>query len=77
MSEMQISLQESESALIRLVVGGYSNHEISRFLRTTEHVVKNRVKAIYDKLGLSSRIELVIWNHERLDHAAIASSANG
>jgi DNA-binding CsgD family transcriptional regulator len=40
---------------------------------TTEHVVKNYLRVIYDKLGLWNRVELALWyearRHERVYHA--------
>jgi len=32
---------------------------------TTEHVVKNHLRLIYDKLGLWNRVELALWYEAR------------
>lgn len=58
---------EREQRLIALVAQGLKNHEVAAILGTTEHVVKNYLRAIYDKLGLWNRVELALW-HEARQH---------
>jgi len=65
---------EREQQLIALVAQGLKNCEIAAAMGTTEHVVKNYLRLIYDKLGLWNRVELALWyearRHEaRLGHA--------
>jgi len=64
---------ERESYIIRRVAEGCKNREIADALGTTEHVVKNYLRLIYDKLGLWNRVELALWyearRHEQLYHA--------
>jgi DNA-binding NarL/FixJ family response regulator len=55
----QLSKREQEVA--NLVVEGLSNREISSHLRLSEHTVKNYVFHIFQKLGMSSRVELVLY----------------
>lgn len=43
------------------------NGEIARVVGTTEHVVKNYLRVIYDKLGLWNRVELALWWEARKD----------
>ncbi len=49
------------------------NREVAQQIGTTEHVVKNYLRIIYDKLGLWNRVELALWyearRHESLAHA--------
>jgi DNA-binding NarL/FixJ family response regulator len=52
---------EREHLIIQLVAEGCKNREIADDLGTTEHVVKNYLRLIYDKLGLWNRVELALW----------------
>lgn len=56
---------EREDYIIRLVAEGHKNREIANFLGTTEHVVKNDLRVIYDKLGFWNRVELALWYEAR------------
>jgi DNA-binding NarL/FixJ family response regulator len=56
---------EREQQLIALVAQGLKNHEVAAAMGTTEHVVKNYLRAIYDKLGLWNRVELALWHEAR------------
>jgi DNA-binding NarL/FixJ family response regulator len=56
---------EREKRVIELVAQGLKNREIAQALGTTEFVVKNYLKVIYDKLGLWNRVELALWHESR------------
>jgi DNA-binding NarL/FixJ family response regulator len=56
---------EREHIIIRRVAEGCKNSEIAHSLGTTEHVVKNDLRLIYDKLGLWNRVELALWYEAR------------
>jgi DNA-binding NarL/FixJ family response regulator len=56
---------ERESRVIELVARGLKNKEVADEIGTTEHVVKNYLRVIYDKLGLWNRVELALWNEAR------------
>jgi DNA-binding NarL/FixJ family response regulator len=64
---------EREYFIIQRVAEGCKNREIADSLGTTEHVVKNYLRLIYDKLGLWNRVELALWyearRHEQVYHA--------
>ena len=62
-------LSQQESVIIELVAQGLKNSEAAQAIGTTEHVVKNYLRAIYDKLGLWNRVELALW-HEARQHGA-------
>jgi DNA-binding CsgD family transcriptional regulator len=54
-------LSKREADVVRLVAESMSNREISQHLELSEHTVKNYLFHIFDKLGVSSRTELVLY----------------
>ena len=56
---------EREHRVIELVAQGLKNKEVADEIGTTEHVVKNYLRVIYDKLGLWNRVELALWYETR------------
>jgi len=56
---------EREHRVIELVAQGLKNKEVADEIGTTEHVVKNYLRVIYDKLGLWNRVELALWYESR------------
>jgi DNA-binding NarL/FixJ family response regulator len=56
---------EREQRVIQLVAQGLKNREVASEIGTTEHVVKNYLRVIYDKLGLWNRVELALWYESR------------
>ena len=60
---------EREQRVIQLVAQGLKNKEVAEAIGTTEHVVKNYLRVIYDKLGLWNRVELALWYESRRDLA--------
>ena len=56
---------EREHRVIQLVAQGLKNSEVANEIGTTEHVVKNYLRVIYDKLGLWNRVELALWYESR------------
>ena len=60
-----IGPREREQFIIQRVAEGCKNREIADSLGTTEHVVKNYLRVIYDKLGLWNRVELALWYEAR------------
>ena len=56
---------EREYRVIELVAQGLKNRDVAIAIGTTEHVVKNYLRAIYDKLGLWNRVELALWHEAR------------
>jgi two-component system nitrate/nitrite response regulator NarL len=57
---------EREQRVIALVAQGLKNSEVAANIGTTEHVIKNYLRVIYDKLGLWNRVELALWYEARL-----------
>ncbi len=60
-SRVEALLTKTELAIVRLVTEGLKNREVAQRLGITEHTVRNHLFRIFDKLGLSSRVELVIY----------------
>ncbi len=58
-------LKPRDEKIIELVSQGLKNGEIAREIGTTEHVGKNYLRAIYDKLGMWNRLELALWQVSR------------
>ena len=54
-------LSQREQDVVRCVAEGLSNREIAGRLKLTEHTVKNYLFRIFDKLGVSSRVEVVLY----------------
>lgn len=52
-------LTESENAIVRMVVAGKSNKEIAAARDVSAKTVANQLRAIYEKLSIASRFELV------------------
>jgi DNA-binding NarL/FixJ family response regulator len=53
-------MTKREGDVVRLAVEGMSNREIARELGLTEHTVKNYLFRVFEKLGVSNRVELVL-----------------
>jgi DNA-binding NarL/FixJ family response regulator len=64
---------EREQRVIQLVAQGLKNKEVAEAIGTTEHVVKNYLRVIYDKLGLWNRVELALWYESRRTPSAYAN----
>jgi len=64
-SRGQQLLTPREEQVVALVAEGLSNRETARELNLSEHTVKKYLFRIFDKLGISSRVELVLYavNH--------------
>lgn len=54
-------LANRETQVVYLVVEGLTNREIAHKLGLSEHTVSNYLFRIYNKLGISTRVELVLY----------------
>jgi DNA-binding NarL/FixJ family response regulator len=70
-------LTPKELRIVALIVQGYKNKEIANQLGTTEQVIKNYLRNVYDKIGVSDRLELALFtiHHRILAQAAAATTA--
>jgi len=69
-------LTAKELKIVALIVQGYKNKEIASQLGTTEQVIKNYLRNVYDKIGVSDRLELALFtiHHRILAEAAAATT---
>jgi len=56
---------EREQRVIELVAEGLKNSEVADAMGTTENMVKNHLRVIFDKLGFWNRVELALWYESR------------
>jgi DNA-binding NarL/FixJ family response regulator len=54
-------LTQREQDVVRCLAEGLSNREVAKRLKISEHTVKNYLFHIFDKLGVSSRVEVVLY----------------
>lgn len=67
---------EREQRVIELVAQGLKNKEVADEIGTTEHVIKNYLRTIYDKLGLWNRVELALWYEARRHEGLVMAQAH-
>jgi len=58
----RIHLSPKEKAIITSITRGMRNKEIAFEMGTSEQVIKNYLRKIYDKLGVEDRIELALFS---------------
>ncbi len=70
-------LTPKEMKIVALIVQGCKNKEIALRLGTTEQVIKNYLRGVYDKTGVSDRLELALFtiHHRILAEAAAAAGS--
>jgi len=54
-------LTPREEQVVALVAEGFGNRQIARELNLSEHTIKKYLFRIFEKLGISSRVELVLY----------------
>ena len=65
-------LTPKEMQIVALIVQGCKNKDIASQLGTKEQVIKNYLRSIYDKTGVSDRLELALFT---LHHRILAEAA--
>ena len=65
-------LTPKEMQIVALIVQGCKNKDIARQLGTKEQVIKNYLRGIYDKTGVSDRLELALFT---IHHQVLADAA--
>jgi DNA-binding NarL/FixJ family response regulator len=65
-------LTPKEMQIVALIVQGCKNKDIAQMLGTKEQVIKNYLRSIYDKSGVSDRLELALFT---IHHRVLAEAA--
>lgn len=60
-----------QQRVIELVARGLKNRDIAKVLGITEQVVRNYLGIIYDKIGVSNRVELALWYEARIHEGSL------
>jgi DNA-binding NarL/FixJ family response regulator len=55
------ALSKREMEIVRLAASGLSNCEVGQRLSLSKSTVKNYLVRVYEKLGISTRIELILY----------------
>jgi DNA-binding NarL/FixJ family response regulator len=71
-SRVRDRLTPKEMQIVALIVQGCKNKDIASQLNTKEQVIKNYLRSIYDKTGVSDRLELALFT---IHHRALADAA--
>jgi len=76
-SRPKVSLTPKESLIVSCVTQGMKNKEIALRVGTTEQVVKNYLRKVYDKLGVADGLELALYclNHRVVEGVGQAKPA--
>jgi len=61
-SQIRVRLTKREKDVVKFVVQGYTNRQTAEKLGLSEHTVSNYLFRTYEKLGISSRVELVLYS---------------
>jgi len=77
-SRTKVQLTPKEALIVSCVTQGMKNKEIAQRVGTTEQVVKNYLRKVYDKLGVADRLELALYclNSRVLQDAKQAAPAD-
>jgi DNA-binding NarL/FixJ family response regulator len=62
-------LTPREMAVVQCVAEGLTNREVAEQLKLSEHTVKNYMFRIFDKLGVSTRVELILYMASQLQRS--------
>lgn len=65
----QPMLTRREEDVVRLVAEGLKNRDIAEKLDVAEHTIRNYVCRIFEKLGVSTRVELILYAFSQRDHS--------
>ena len=67
-------LTRREEDIVFLVAEGLRNREIAEQLKLSEHTIRNYLFRVFEKLGISSRSELILYSIEQRRKANSASA---
>jgi DNA-binding NarL/FixJ family response regulator len=73
MGDSLLSLREEQ--VLHLLADGLSNRDLAKTLKLSEHTVKNHLFRIFDKLGVSNRMEAVLYAISQREQRVSATRA--
>jgi DNA-binding NarL/FixJ family response regulator len=56
-----VRLSPQKLRIVHLVAEGKTNSDIAEVIGTSEPVMKNYLRDIYDRTGMCNRVELALW----------------
>ena len=59
--QKKFGLTPRELEIVSAVVAGYANREVAEYFKISEDTVKHHLSNIFDKLGVSTRLELALF----------------
>jgi len=62
--ERKVLLSEREKEIVSLICQGYRNKEIAHKLNISEQTVKSHCNRIYEKVGVSDRLQLALYSYK-------------
>jgi DNA-binding NarL/FixJ family response regulator len=71
-AKVRDGLTPKELKILSLIMQGCKNREVGLQLKTSEQVIKNRLRVIFDKVGVSDRLELALFT---IHHPTLAAAA--
>jgi DNA-binding CsgD family transcriptional regulator len=72
----KFGLTRREKEVIALIGAGYTNKDIAEKYGISPHTVKHHLTNIFDKLGVSNRLELVLFSidHQLIDNVQMPAA---
>jgi two-component system nitrate/nitrite response regulator NarL len=59
------TLSRREKQIVDALLAGCTNKQVAQLLGISDQTVKNQLTTLYKKVGVTSRLELVLWAMER------------
>lgn len=69
-----VLLSKRQQDIVRCITEGLTNREIAARLKLSEHTVKNYIFRIFDRLGVSTRVEMVLYAFSQRDSEKLNGS---
>jgi two-component system nitrate/nitrite response regulator NarL len=61
------TLSPREKQIVDALLAGCTNKEVAQQLGVSDQTIKNQLTTLYKKVGVTSRLELVLWAMARRD----------
>lgn len=72
-----VLLSKRQQDIVRCITEGLTNREIAARLKLSEHTVKNYIFRIFDRLGVSTRVEMVLYAFSQRDSQKLEGQGPG